>query len=330
MMHGKGTMTGGEKMRLAAPMRVLLYMILWYVVFGIFGTMLSGTMQALMWKVTQYANVLVLVFSVGFSAVQMLVMLLAAHKAVFFCREKAWPTVKPMFICYVAMLVGSCVGQLLASLVPTMVFWEIRAGLEDMGAFVSVLLCGAMTLLQWWIIMKGFRGAKLIGMPVDVRSTATTVGFVSLAADIVQYFCPPVYVGSALLDLLMDLPSVIGLLMALWRGLYYDTIDTALPANLGKPVESSAVVTVVERDEKGGIDKSSADDVAEVRRTYSVVPETKERPKRFGMFDRFDLDNGDDERVIAKSSLEAIKVMEHHELDMKHEWNCDDDKGGKH
>ena len=42
-----------------------------------------------------------------------------------------------------------------------------------------------------------------------------------------------------------------------------------------------------------------------------------------GFFNRFDVEN-DGERVIAQSSREAIRAMEHKSLDMQHEWNCDD------
>ncbi|MBR6667098.1 MAG: ECF transporter S component [Clostridia bacterium] len=45
--------------------------------------------------------------------------------------------------------------------------------------------------------------------------------------------------------------------------------------------------------------------------------------KSRGFFNRFDVEN-DGDRVIAQSSREAIRVMEHRALDMQHEWNCDD------
>lgn len=54
--------------------------------------------------------------------------------------------------------------------------------------------------------------------------------------------------------------------------------------------------------------------------------EKRKAPKgkrRHGLFNRFDVES-DNERVIAQSSLEAIRVMEHKELGIQHEWNCDD------
>lgn len=47
------------------------------------------------------------------------------------------------------------------------------------------------------------------------------------------------------------------------------------------------------------------------------------RKKGLGLFSRPDLDVSS-ERVIAQSSRDAIRVMEHKELGIKHEWNCDD------
>lgn len=49
---------------------------------------------------------------------------------------------------------------------------------------------------------------------------------------------------------------------------------------------------------------------------------TPRREKKRGFLDRFDVEN-DGERVIAQSSRDAIRVMEHKELGIKHEWNCD-------
>lgn len=51
-----------------------------------------------------------------------------------------------------------------------------------------------------------------------------------------------------------------------------------------------------------------------------------QRIKR-SLFNRFDTEN-DSERVIAQSSRDAIRVMEHKALDMQHEWNCDEKGSG--
>lgn len=53
-----------------------------------------------------------------------------------------------------------------------------------------------------------------------------------------------------------------------------------------------------------------------------------DRESRSGIFGRFDVEN-DSERVIAQSSRDAIRVMEHKELGIKHEWNCDDNDGSR-
>lgn len=51
--------------------------------------------------------------------------------------------------------------------------------------------------------------------------------------------------------------------------------------------------------------------------------DTSARRSVMGLARKLDLEN-DSERVIAKSSRDAIRVMEHKALNIKHEWNCDD------
>lgn len=64
---------------------------------------------------------------------------------------------------------------------------------------------------------------------------------------------------------------------------------------------------------------------AEIRsRIFSPGAADDNMPRRsFGLFNRFDTEN-DGERVIAQSSRDAIRVMEHKDLNMAHEWNCDE------
>lgn len=50
------------------------------------------------------------------------------------------------------------------------------------------------------------------------------------------------------------------------------------------------------------------------------------RRSGMGLARKLDLDSNN-ERVIAQSSRDAIRVMEHKSLDIKHEWNCDDHDG---
>ena len=51
--------------------------------------------------------------------------------------------------------------------------------------------------------------------------------------------------------------------------------------------------------------------------------DTSARRSGFGIARKLDLEGGSD-RVIAQSSRDAIRVMEHKSLNMKHEWNCSD------
>ena len=54
--------------------------------------------------------------------------------------------------------------------------------------------------------------------------------------------------------------------------------------------------------------------------------DTSARRSGFGLARKLDLEAGT-ERVIAQSSRDAIRVMEHKSLNMKHEWNCSDHDG---
>ncbi len=54
--------------------------------------------------------------------------------------------------------------------------------------------------------------------------------------------------------------------------------------------------------------------------------DTSARKPGIGLARKLNLDSNS-ERVIAQSSRDAIRVMEHKSLNMKHEWNCDDHDG---
>ena len=80
-----------------------------------------------------------------------------------------------------------------------------------------------------------------------------------------------------------------------------------------------AIVTVdLEAIEK----RSDAEERSRIFRP-DAADDTRPRRSSFGLFNRFDTEN-DSERVIAQSSRDAIRVMEHKDLNMAHEWNCEE------
>ena len=175
--------------------------------------------------------------------------------------------------------------------------------LSYLGGIGLTLLCMALHALRWRLTYSEYRSAW--SADVNTMRLCVKAAAVSFIISAVSSQSSLIYREGSYL--LISLAAFLGELLTLWHGVYRDSMDTALP-----PAKQESSAVFVSRDDTAPPQKKA-------RRTTRTSD-----GKRRSLFNRYDLEN--DERVIAQSSLDAIRVMEHHELEMKHEWNCNDDQ----
>ena len=275
----------------------------------------------------RFSNPLYLLVNMVINILMMLVLLAIMHKVVFFCKEKPWPVIKPVVYLYAARYAGLALAPLLLGTLNGSTHFEFMQLARDLGGISVILGLFAAPALVWWVMLRFLRSELLEG---QTHHRGQHVIFI-LALAAIEGLCMQMALFSGLLSSgLINLSAwavdAAGLLLVLWKVVYPERMDTALPAKAAAGGAAKRILSVdLEDIEK----RNEQQEHMDRRMRFGLDDNDDGMKKRRGLFDRYDLDNND-ERVIAQSSRDAIRVMEHHELEMKHEWNCDDEKGDHH
>jgi len=328
MMNGARLHADCER-RLTTAQRILLYVavyLAWEIFPGV-GNWIRGAFSEMLWDLMRFSNPLYLLVNMGINILTMLVLLAIMHKVVFFCKEKPWPVIKPVVFLYAARYAGLALAPLLLGTLNGSTHFEFMQLARELGGISVILGMFAAPALVWWVVLSFLRSELLEG---QTHHRGQHVIFV-LALAAIEGLCMQMAVFSGLLSsglitLLTWAVDAAGLLLVLWKVVYPERMDTALPAKAAAKGDAKRILSVdLEDIEK----RNEQQERMDRRMRFGLDDNDDGKKKRRGLFDRYDLDNND-ERVIAQSSRDAIRVMEHHELEMKHEWNCDDEKGDHH
>lgn len=237
----------------------------------------------------------------GLTAVKYYVTLRLMQKLVYCSAEKPEYTIKPLLICMVVRDVVCSLPSYVFSFTDLGGFREsLLAVFSAMGVIPQVILYIAWGVLTWVCVLVCWRNARLNDRRPDTKVLCVQVGLLSLLYGLLYWGGNALWLlraQSTFVQVLLMLPEGIAKLLALWHGVFRDSMDTAIPGN--QPVQE------------------------ELPELHCSDPVREVKPFR-SLFGRQDF--SDVERVIAQSSRDAIRVMEHNELEMKHEWHCDDDQ----
>lgn len=335
--------------RLNPLVRVLLYLLV-AALWGTLGGRLSATLQQLVWEMELNSTVYPLVNSL-ISVAQTAVLLVLLRSFVFFSKADMKLTVRPLTVALLLRSFAGWLGGLLISALSGEYYREINRFAKELGELGVVFAHVALPVILWWVIGRHFRK----GMPAYQKSLYINVTIIALIEGCMSSVMAGQYMRMRYLNeyayVLMMLPEAFAMLLAQWKGVYAFSLDSARGykpdvADSAAPSDTAAPASRVKTQEVGrirgdGLEKLNRDDARDTLTGsdgLEALDREDELDKRWnrsrGRRNRFDFDDGlsrfdsleNEERVIAASSREAIRVMEHNELQMKHDGRiCDDD-----
>lgn len=335
--------------RLNPLVRVLLYLLV-AALWGTLGGRLSATLQRHMWEMKLNSTVYPLVNSL-ISVAQTAVLLVLLRSFVFFSKADMKLTVRPLTVALLLRSFAGWLGGLLISALSGEYYREINYFSRELGELGVAFTYVALPVILWWVIGRHFRK----GMPAYQKSLYINVTIIALIEGCMSSVMAGQYMRMRYLNeyayVLMMLPGAIGMLLAQWKGVYAFSLDSARgykpdAADSAAPADTAAPASRVKTQEVGrirgdGLETLNRDDARdtltgsdglenldrddELDKHWGRKGKKRIRSRHDDGLSRFDsLEN--EERVIAASSREAIRVMEHNELQMKHDGRiCDDD-----
>lgn len=346
------TMTGsnGAKVtkRINPVVRVLLYLLV-AALWGALGGRLSAVLQQAVWEMDLTPEVYTLVNSL-ISVAETAVLLVLLRSFVFFSKADMKLTVRPLAVALLLRSIVNWLGSLLISVLSGEYYSEFNRFARELGELGVVFTYTALPVILWWVIGRHFRK----GMPAYQKSLYINVAIIALIEGCMTSVMAGQYMRMRYLNeyvyVLLLLPGAIGMLLAQWKGVYAHSLDSARgykpdSADSAAPADTDAPASRVKTQEVGRIDGDGLENLnrSDARDTLTRSDglegldredELDKRRNRSRGRNRFDFDDGlsrfdsleNEERVIAASSREAIRVMEHNELQMEHDGLiCDDD-----
>ena len=335
--------------RLNPVVRVLLYLVV-ATLWGVLGGYIMAALQQAVWEMGLPSEANTLLFGL-ISVADTVVLLVLMRLFVFFSKADMKLTVRPLAIALLLRSIASWLGSLLVSALSGEYYREINRFARELGELGVVFAHVALPVILWWVIGRHFRK----GMPAYQKSLYINVAIIALIegcmSSVMSYQYMRVRYTSQYMDVLFALPGFLGMLLAQWKGVYAFSMDSARgykpdAAGAAAPADTAAPASRVKTQEVGrirgdGLETLNRDDARdtltgsdglenldrddELDKHWGRKGKKRIRSRHDDGLSRFDsLEN--EERVIAASSREAIRVMEHNELQMKHDDRiCDDD-----
>ena len=339
--------------RIPAFLRVVLFLFV-YLFLGSVASAIQSTLLSSIVRQFRYNSNIYMIISAALSLARMVILLLLMRSFVFFSKEPVAQNVRPLAICFLVRNVVSIVASMVVSEYGNSFYTSFRRLDEGLGLLGVLVARCLLPVVFWLVIGSSFRTARQRGWKLDEGSLYVTVGVLAAVTAVAELVTSYHYSRLAFEEewvvILLSIPEIAAIMLAQWKGVYVNSLDSARgykpeaaesgAAGAGAPA-SRVKTQEVGRIRGDGLESLTRDDARDTL-TGSDGMETLDREdeldkhwRRRGKqrirsnhddgLSRFD-SHENEERVIAASSREAIRVMEHNELQMKHDNRiCDDD-----
>ena len=320
MMQSHGTTGRKPQMLLSAGLFAVIWMVWTRLVGGYVVFWLKSGVMDMVGDITFLQMLLYLAIDVAETCLMLVVM----HRVAFFSKRPV-SILYPLMTCIAVKYAASYGAQFVQLQLDRELVWSLQASLRPYVETVFMASYIILPVLIWAVIGSVVREPRPgHGVALTVQSGCVMVAVLSAVSAFLTQIMLFTVMAMDTISLIFQwawLIDAVGLLLVLLKGVYAEKQSDSADAEQ----ESSAVF--VSND---SIDVPDARETEEAKSGFGRFgrSDSDDNDRGFGLFGRNDFDN--DERVIAQSSREAICVMEHNELEMKHEWNCDDDEKGHH